>query len=128
MALSVIAANTSLKVNGAVSASRGTDGTLYTCPANSYAIVNLSIDNDSGSPDGVILFSIDGKKLVSGSIISSGAAFFNGQSTLAGGNYGDTAVLTSVFVGPGQSLTVDFVSGGSGSTAYVTGVEFINSP
>lgn len=127
MGKAVIAANTSIKVNGAVSASATADGTLYTAPANGYAIVNIMV---TGSTTGntEILFLIDSKYAAAARYSPSVGMFFEGQYREAS-LPGSRANMTSIYVGPGQALTVDFNSGGTGTiTAYVTGVEFINSP
>lgn len=121
MGLAVIAANTSIKVNGAVNATASGSGsgetdTIYTAPSSGYAIVQITT-NRSGS--GNIEYDISGSPLVKASKTN-----FAGQSS--DGSL-DPAVLTNVFIGPSQSLRVTW-TGGSAGSVYVTGVEFINSP
>lgn len=41
MAGTLIGSNTTIKISAAVSATTTTTGTLYTCAANSYAILNI---------------------------------------------------------------------------------------
>lgn len=121
MGLSVIASNTSIKISAAIDASGTNNGTndtdtLYTCPANSYAIVQLTFNEGAG---GAATFKID-----TNPIITAINNTFNGQVD-RGGTYG---MLTNVFIGPSQVLSVTWIGASTNATCRVTGVEFTNSP
>lgn len=90
------------EVNGAVAArDTGASGTLYTCPAASFAILNLYVGNAAGPTITV------GAKEVS---VGSGPGTFG---------------TTQIYVGPGQSVAF---TGNSGSNVIaVSGVEFTNA-
>ncbi len=121
MGIGVIASNTSIKVNGAVSAtSTSTGATLYTAPANGYAIVQISAVSVAG---GALTFSIASRELVKAQTDGSGGTYFGGQYNNSG--TGVDSCLTNIFIGPSQALSFTAISS---STVNVTGVEFINSP
>jgi hypothetical protein len=110
MALSVIAANITTKISAAISATATNNGsndtdTLHTVAASSYAIVQIY--RDAGS---------------------AGATFkINGTAFLTmGGSV--AATTTNVYLGPSQVLSVTWAGLTTGTNAYVSGVEFINSP
>lgn len=98
MGMSNFSSNQTIKVSAAVANSRTSSGTIYTCPANSYAILNayIAVANDSIAVGGVTALT-------------------------------DTAnnIMKTIYVGPSQ--TVVTTHGGSGLIT-VSGVEFINSP
>lgn len=105
--MSTYSNNTTLKVQAAIGASLTGNGTLYTCPANSYAIVNFT---NVGGTSGFQLL-LDSKVVFTG--------FMSSPSAVEGSR------PVQIYVGPGQSLVT---SGGGGQNAHVTGVEFKNSP
>lgn len=77
----------------------GAAGTIYANPSGSYAILNLSTDGTV--PNGRV--AIGGQTI---DVLPSGSG------------------VTTVYVGPGQSLTQ---VGSGGSTLYVSGVRFDNN-
>jgi len=94
--------NVGIKIAGAVSAS-GLSGTLYTAPANAYAIVNV--------------FWVEGTS--ASSLTVGGQLVLSTNVTYAGS-------ITSLYVGPGQSISATIIS--TGGKAYrVVGVSFINT-
>lgn len=98
----------SLKVQNYISHSftGNSGGTAYTCPLNSYAIVQIYSTVTSGYS---VYISISGTLVIE-------------VTSLKVGTY------QSIYIGPGQSLTYSFpISGGTFSIG-VTGVEFKNSP
>lgn len=99
MSATLVSSNTTLKVNAAISATTSFSGTLYTAPANGYAIVNLS----GSSSGGTTLISIGGRPAL------STTGFIIGQTA---------------FVGPSQSVTAAIGTG----IASISGVEFVNTP
>lgn len=124
MGVGVISDNTTIKVNQAVSATRTTDGTIYTCVATGYAIVNISILGVATAAN--IDVSLAGRNLINGRVEVSGSTNFNGSATPTSTNY-ECAMVGQIMVGPSQALSVTGISG-TGATINVTGVEFINSP
>lgn len=112
MAGSLVSNNTTIKVNGAVSAtaSRTSTGTtnLYTAPSTGYAIVNVHI-NQGGSSNGTV----DVNSIAAVTYISATQRDVQG-----------------IYVGPSQVIRMNHVevSGGTTRTVTVTGVEFINNP
>lgn len=97
--------NTTLKVSAAVSAasnSAAASGTIYTCPANSYAELNLCMLWVAG----VHNVTVAGQRV---NAINS------------------ASYTIPIIVGPGQAVAyTNTIS--SGNVAYVSGVEFINTP
>jgi len=85
MSATLVSSNTTIKVNGAVSASTSISATVYTAPANSYAILNLFTNG-----------SFNGQVLVGGQIVNTGASQIN-----------------TIWVGPSQSVSTLFVSAGT---------------
>jgi hypothetical protein len=105
--MSTFSSNTTLKVSGAVSAVATASGTMYTCPANSYAIINVLVTSASES-DGEV--QVDGRTVSLAQIVSAGYS----------------RVAVTAHVGPGQ--VVSFVKNSGSPTAYISGVQFINTP
>lgn len=93
-----ISNSSSIKVSAAVANSRTSNGTIYTCPANSYAILNayIATTNDTISVGGVL-------------VLYDAAA----------------NIMKTIYVGPGQSVVT---AHGASGLITVSGVEFINSP
>lgn len=115
MSGAVISSNTTFKVNGAVSATdnAGTlnTTTLYTAPANGFAIIQIYFLNSS----------------------SGGTATEIRINDLKYYFYQDISVektesLNGVYIGPSQTVKVVFSASTSASLVNITGVEFINSP
>jgi hypothetical protein len=100
MGLGVISANISTKVSAAVDAVGTTTSTLYTCPANSYAILNAVI-----------------------SAGGSGASITVAGNTILSTAFGDRQM--TIYVGPAQAVACTATGGAEVS---ISGVEFINSP
>lgn len=98
--------NSTIKVNGAVSGyqTRGSTGStaVYTAPANGYALVNIRFAWSGGTHE----LRIGGRTLGT----TSGSTF------------------TGVTVGPGQSVEVFNAGVGGSCEAWVSGVEFVNTP
>jgi len=124
MSGAVISSNVSLKVSNKVGASRATTGVLYTCPADSYAEVQLAT---KGGTDGSwIEFDLDGFPIARATTNATTGSFFTGQSS-SGPATALVPALPSIKIGSGQVLSVT-TGGGGTPTAYVTGVVLINSP
>lgn len=109
---------TGIKVNAAVNLATAVGGSgatvnLYTAPANGYAIVMLNSNQ-------AVNWRLGGNIIYSQ---ITGAGQYNGTS--ANPSQGNTAPLM-LYVGPGITLSAQSVV--SALTAYVSGVEFINSP
>ena len=102
----------SLKVNAAVNAngtSNGTGGgiTLYTAPATGYAIINANISANTG-----------------GGYLQIGSCRV---LTLVASSLGPNPSVQFI-VGPSQSVSVNCTGAlGTLTTAFISGVEFINS-
>jgi hypothetical protein len=103
MGLGVISANVSTKVSAAVDASSSSSTTLYTCPANSYAILNLFVEYSSGT----VIVTVAGNRVLL-------------NTTTA-----DLNTVKTIYVGPAQAVACTITST---ATVYINGVEFINSP
>jgi hypothetical protein len=97
--------------------------TLYTCPANSYAEVNVTIRHTCATSfqSGISLrFSIGGNFLAPDRLENTNAQY--SSST-------DFLVIKKLLLGPGQVLALNSTGIGVGSaTLYITGVQFINTP
>ncbi len=107
MSATLVSSNTTIKVNGAVSGTASTpalggSATIYTAPANGYAIVQISC-TVYGNPTTV---SVGGRQVVVFGAVNAGTQ--------------------GVYVGPSQGLTLS--TGGGVSTVVASGVEFINTP
>lgn len=102
--MATFSSNVTIKIQAAVLGSASnSSSTLYTAPANSYAVLNLFV-------------------------VASGSA---GDQVTVGGNQvwnGGVATRTlQLYVGPGQAVAT--VYGGSPTfTAHISGAEFKNSP
>ena len=102
MSATLVSSNTTIKVNGAVSASSGSSANLYTAPSNGYAIVNLTTINSTGTTSVTV-----GTRTVQS--ISSSTAVYGQQ----------------IYIGPSQVIAVTVSATGS---AQISGVEFVNTP
>lgn len=92
----------STRISAPVSATiTGTSGTLYTAPANSYAIVNLFINGGTGNNN----VSIDGN-----------------TAALVGSGY---FTYSNIIIGASQAVTI---SASTGMTANISGVLIVNGP
>lgn len=125
MAGTLLGVNTTLRVNGAVSATTtsnlasGGNVTIYTAPANGYAIVQLSFNGGTTWTGATI--QVGGQDII---FLDSSASI---QPII--GTTNRVTPLGAVFIGPSQSLVLTRTGAGSGSiTIDVSGVEFINSP
>jgi hypothetical protein len=101
MGATLVSSNTTIKISAAISNQVTNSGTLYTCPANSYAIVNLAYDWTAAS------------------------CFFQVAGRTVGFITGADATVGPIYVGPGQAVTI---TAGASGTGYISGVEFINTP
>lgn len=106
MAGTLISGNSTIKISAAVSNSissgASSSATLYTCPANSYALVQLACS----------AFGANGTFTVGGRVICTFAAV--------------SATPIWAYVGPSQVVQVS--SSGAANTGTISGVEFINTP
>ena len=127
-----MATKSGTRISNAVSASvvsTSTSGTLYTCPANSYAVLNVSGRINTGGTNQSIEVLVAGQIMFSMTALSgtSDISSSNGLSTIQGGATGFPAVqAATLYVGPGQSVTFA-KTGSTASSIRITGVEFINS-
>lgn len=105
MSATLVSSNTTIKVNAAVSASQTANNstvTLYTAPANGYAIVQLYF----------------------GTVATGGSASVAGRIVLiAAAN----ATAYGIYIGPSQALTVTSNAPGN-VNLLASGVEFVNTP
>lgn len=107
MSATLVSSNTTIKVNGAISAGNSLgqiSGTLYTAPSNGYGIVNF---RSVGSAN-ITSLTIAGRT-------------FSTNITAA-------QIIYSIYVGPSQSLSWTSSAGLAANTVEVFGVEFINTP
>jgi hypothetical protein len=110
MGIAVISDNVTLKISAAVSATAtGTSGTVYTCPANTYALVQVTINDQLDDQSYAYTLSVDSKRIVGN----------------AGLGVGVTATHLGVIIGPSQALTYTSTTT---CIVNVTGVALINSP
>lgn len=116
MSATLIGNNVTVKINGAVSGTATASGgsaTIYTAPANGYAIVNVCIDL-SGSAGSI---TVAGRKVL---VFNSGFLGPIAASSFVAGGF-------TVYVGPSQALAIVADAAGY-NRAVASGVEFINSP
>lgn len=101
--------NTTIKVNSGITASNpmsgATSGTLYTVPANSYAILNFQIYSPSSWPFTVTI-----------SGVNVGQAINN------------TAYAYSIHAGPGQVISWSYPLPAFHTGVQMQGVLFTNTP
>lgn len=108
MSATLVSSNTTIKVNVGVNGANALagSGTLYTAPANGYAIVHLTKTTTLGN----ITYSIAGRVI-----------FTTGTAVLAASQ--------AYYVGPSQSVSwSSSVPGENANTIFAVGVEFINTP
>lgn len=103
-----------IRVNGAIAASRSSDGTIYTAPANGYAIINCHASAGTGG----FLINIGS---VTAYRFSDTATTASPQSGVSGNAVGSV----TLYVGPSQVVAVASYSGTKGLT--ISGVEFVSS-
>jgi len=103
-----------MKINAAVANSRSSNGTLYTAPANGYAILNLAANAGTLGCDitvaSILVYSFNATG-------TTGAP----QSGASGGQVGSV----TIYVGPSQVVSVVNYSGTR--AIGVSGVEFVNA-
>lgn len=109
MGATLVSNQVTIKINAAVSASNtsitsGSFTTVYTCPANSYSIVNI--------------------RLVPG---TTNVSFRVGGQDISGTQTSAQTYL-GVYVGPGQTVQANNPAVIGNAAIYVSGVEFTNSP
>lgn len=90
--------------------------TLYTCPANSYAQVNIFITQSSGAGSGSL--TIDNRTLYQ-------TGFQTGPNGGVSGT-GSNWTMSGVVIGPGQVLKCNSTSGTPAESVFVSGVQFTN--
>jgi hypothetical protein len=104
------------KINAAIAGGTSIisgSATIYTAPANAFAIVQISVIVNAG---------ISG---ASYNIVSGGGYVVNPVSVSAGGS--STQMIMGIYVGPSQSVVANLSNFGAGSNAInITGVEFKN--
>jgi hypothetical protein len=101
MSATLVSSNTTIKVNAAISNASSVSGTtLYTAPANGYAIVNLTLSASAGTTSATV-----GNRTV-----------FQVAATATG--------YQQIFIGPSQALQISLATG----SGQVSGVEFVNTP
>ena len=110
MSATLVSSNTTIKINAAVNAASAlaSSGTLYTAPANGYAIIHFRKASTSNNAN----------------ISIAGRALHNAQTT----EIQTIGSAMAYYVGPSQSVT--WSSGGIESAGAFTifGVEFVNTP
>lgn len=103
MSATLVSSNTTIKINAAVSATNSSTSatiTLYTAPANGYAVIQLH-DTVGGVGN---FFTIGGRTVVIG-----------------------TTAVSGFYVGPSQAVVINR-PGAVNSAASISGVEFVNTP
>lgn len=110
-------------VTAAVSASAVANGTMYTCPANSYAVINAILNHAAGVSASTVYLRVAGKIVaaVGWDGAKSYSSSFGSKQQEMNGMYNGT--FGPIYVGPGQAVTADLSSGGS---IDITGVQFTN--
>jgi hypothetical protein len=88
------------KVNAAVSATRSTNGTMYTAPSNGYAILNYYISTNNA-----------GDITVASNVAANGVSGAPQKGT--------------IYVGPSQVVAAANIAGTTGIN--LSGVEFVNA-
>ncbi len=101
---------TAIKVSTAIAAASNSGGTLYTCPASSYAILNISVYSDTACR-----VTVGGSTVIAGDTTGVGSTAFKTDTNRRS---------FTVYVGPGQAVAWT-ESGTSGID--VSGVEFVNN-
>ena len=102
----------SIAISGAVSATGTTSATLYTCPASSYAIINVYCS--------ISAFSAGSSLSVGGRTVWANTA---GAGALPAG-FGTNAGFT-LYVGPSQAVT--WATSDTGPQVRISGVQFTNT-
>jgi hypothetical protein len=129
--MATYSSNVTMKVSAAISAASITDGaTLYTAPANGYAIIQASIQVVGGSDTGEMR--VGGQPVLSAYGISGsdarsstfGVTNTGGPSSIDGAQTGFFHER-GIYVGPGQTVTWHT---NNSRRARISGVEFINTP
>ena len=125
MSTQVPAPKSSIIVSAAIAASSSAGtATLYTAPANGYAIVQISVEFISGSVTSLD-FNVGGIAIQKVEGSNTSPVRWIGNTGSDPGNAGRSTLVTSIYLGPSQSLSITSNSGAN--TAIVTGVAFINS-
>ena len=106
MSATLVSSNTTIKMNAAVSASStATFGnTMYTAPANGYAIVNV---NKAGG--------------VGNATITVGGVRINTATA-------SPLAYQSIYIGPSQSFAWSSGAAEAAGMITISGVEFVNTP
>lgn len=101
------------RVNAAIQNTVYTKGnnTLYTCPANCFAIVNIVLQGN-------------GNAQVGGRIVMASLEANNDGSY--GQTLGQSVLSPPIYVGPGQSVVTN-VAGTFIQTAGISGAQFVNN-
>lgn len=126
--------NTTLKVSAAIFATTTTNGaTLYTAPANGYAILNVSLQQNASLVGQYCELRIGGRSVLtmrtqaSGQVIASNSNGTNTSSLPVDGIDGQfIATDKGIYLGPGQSIT--FHQSSVSTRGTVSGVAFVNTP
>lgn len=120
MSATLVSSNTTIKVNAAISAAAttgpglGSQATLYTAPANGYAIVQVFNSNNIA----VCRVVVGGRSVID---LNPGEP--------KGDNAAGAIPQITVYIGPSQSLVVENRDGGGNAASMVaSGVEFVNTP
>lgn len=95
-----------------------TSGTLYSCPAGSFGIIQLSVS--SATSGAHPRFKLGTRIIWQGGLVSAGT-WINGTFTAAG----VTTVLTGIYIGPGEVLSFD--TNTPGHSVFITGVQYSNT-
>lgn len=118
-----------VSVSAAISNSiSGFSGLLYTCPANSYAIINVYIGITFSTNINTCRVFVGGQPV----LLGQNTILVNGQSPtiIQSGNSESSAVnglyvtKSGIVVGPGQEVTFNFSA--SAGQVSISGVQFTN--
>ena len=118
MSATLISSNVTIKVSAAVDATATANAntqTIYTAPANGYAIVQFAVTTNAGSAGSV---SVGSRAMMT---FASGNTFPTMTASTA------SMSLPIAYLGPSQEIKIT-ANTGANVTCVVTGVAFINSP
>lgn len=111
--MATYSSNTTIRISatpsGAATRSVAGVATVYTAPANGYAVLNCLIQIAASTPATI------------------GQIYANGQPVGQIQN-SQTVTFSNVYVGPGSTLGIYANGGGANVALFFGGVEFINSP
>lgn len=137
--MATYSSNTTIKISAAIATTDTSTTTetvtIYTAPANSYAILNIHLqcttNNAAVFPSAYAVVAT--RRVLSLTTVGSpkkavSSSGYTGPDIVANDIY--TASVSGIMVGPGQTVALNNTISGSGqsTTMHISGVSFINSP